>query len=56
MKASTSTRLTRITRPKRYAARSPWVTFNSVWKDTSKNTENQVKIIGTDAEVTTGAP
>lgn len=28
-----------------------WVTFNTVWKDTSKNTENQVKIIGTDSEV-----
>ena len=27
-----------------------WVTFNSVWKDTSKNTEDQVKIIGTDSE------
>ncbi|MGK2928642.1 MAG: hypothetical protein ACSLFO_03600 [Acidimicrobiales bacterium] len=27
-----------------------WVTFNAVWKDTSKNTENQVKIIGTDSD------
>lgn len=27
-----------------------WVTFNSVWKDTSKTTEDQVRIIGTDAE------
>lgn len=27
-----------------------WVTFNTVWKDTSENTENQVKIIGTDTE------
>ena len=25
-----------------------WVTFNAVWEDTSENTENQVKIIGTD--------
>ncbi len=29
-----------------------WVTFNAVWKDTSEKTENQVNIIGTDAEVT----
>ena len=27
-----------------------WVTFNTVWKDTSKNTEDQVKIIGTDTD------
>ncbi len=29
-----------------------WVTFNSVWKDTASNTEQQVDIIGSDA----GAP
>jgi hypothetical protein len=29
-----------------------WVTFNAVWKDTSANTENQVKIIGTDTGAT----
>ena len=34
-----------------------WVTFNAVWKDTSKNTEDQVKIIGTDTEApATSAP
>lgn len=27
-----------------------WVTFNSVWKDTSQTTEDQVKIIGTDSQ------
>ncbi len=26
-----------------------WITFNSVWKDTAQNTENQVNIIGSDA-------
>ncbi len=33
-----------------------WVTFNSVWKDTSSNTENQVKIIGTDADAPPATP
>ena len=33
-----------------------WVTFNTVWKDTSKNTEDQVKIIGTDATAPPAAP
>ena len=33
-----------------------WVTFNAVWKDTSKNTEDQVKIIGTDATSQPAAP
>ncbi len=33
-----------------------WVTFNSVWKDTSANTENQVKIIGTDADTPPATP
>lgn len=27
-----------------------WVTFNTVWKDTAENTEDQVEIIGTDTE------
>ncbi len=25
-----------------------WVSFNTIWKDTSQNTENQVKVIGSD--------
>ena len=33
-----------------------WVTFNTVWKDTSKNTEDQVKIIGTDSDAPPSAP
>lgn len=33
-----------------------WVTFNAVWKDTSKNTEDQVKIIGTDSDAPLSAP
>ena len=33
-----------------------WVTFNAVWKDTSTNTEEQVKIIGTDADAPPAAP
>ena len=33
-----------------------WVTFNSVWKDTSANTENQVKIIGTDTDAPPATP
>lgn len=33
-----------------------WVTFNAVWKDTSENTENQVRIIGTDADAPPAAP
>ncbi len=33
-----------------------WVTFNSVWKDTSANTENQVRIIGTDADAPPAGP
>ena len=33
-----------------------WVTFNAVWKDTSANTEEQVKIIGTDADAPAVAP
>ena len=33
-----------------------WVTFNAVWKDTSKNTEDQVKIIGSDATSQPAAP
>lgn len=33
-----------------------WVTFNAVWKDTSANTEEQVKIIGTDADAPAAAP
>lgn len=27
-----------------------WITFNSVWEDTAENTENQVRIIGTDTD------
>lgn len=27
-----------------------WISFNTIWKDTSENTENQVKIIGSDTE------
>ena len=33
-----------------------WVTFNAVWKDTSANTEEQVKIIGTDVDAPPAAP
>ena len=33
-----------------------WVTFNTVWKDTSKNTEDQVKIIGTDSDAPPSVP
>ena len=33
-----------------------WVTFNAVWQDTSENTENQVKIIGTDSDAPAPAP
>ena len=33
-----------------------WVTFNAVWKDTSKNTEDQVKIIGTDTDAPAATP
>ena len=33
-----------------------WVTFNAVWKDTSKNTEDQVKIIGTDTDAAPSTP
>ena len=33
-----------------------WVTFNSVWKETSENTENQVKIIGTDTDAAPAGP
>lgn len=25
-----------------------WLTFDSIWSDTAENTENQVKIIGSD--------
>lgn len=27
-----------------------WVTFNAIWQDTSENTENQVKVIGSDTD------
>lgn len=27
-----------------------WITFNTVWQDTAENTENQVQIIGSDAD------
>ncbi len=27
-----------------------WISFNTIWKDTSKNTENQVKVIGSDTD------
>jgi type II secretory pathway component PulK len=27
-----------------------WISFNTIWKDTSENTENQVKVIGSDTE------
>lgn len=27
-----------------------WISFNTIWKDTSKNTENQVKVIGSDSD------
>lgn len=27
-----------------------WITFNTIWEDTSENTENQVKVIGSDTE------
>lgn len=26
-----------------------WVAFNTIWEDTSENTENQVKVIGSDS-------
>lgn len=29
-----------------------WATFNAVWQDTSQRTEDQVRIIGTDADAT----
>ncbi|MDE0802204.1 MAG: hypothetical protein OSA99_02665 [Acidimicrobiales bacterium] len=27
-----------------------WITFNAIWQDTSENTENQVKVIGSDTD------
>lgn len=27
-----------------------WISFNTIWEDTSENTENQVDIIGSDTE------
>ncbi len=32
-----------------------WVTFDAIWDDTAENTENQVRIIGSDGGGPTGS-
>ena len=32
-----------------------WITFNTIWEDTAENTENQVDVIGSDAESQPGS-